>query len=43
MEIKTIAELVESDDIITKLHQIGVDYAQGFGVSKALPFRDLES
>ena len=32
MEIETIAEFAESDEIIAKLHQIGVDYAQGFGV-----------
>lgn len=42
-EIKTIAELVESDDIIVKLQEIGVDYAQGFGVAKPHPFKDLES
>lgn len=43
MEIKTIAELVETDDIIVKLHEINVDYAQGFGIAKAHPFKDLES
>jgi len=32
MEIETIAEFVESDEILAKLNQIGVDYAQGFGV-----------
>ncbi len=41
--IKTIAELVETDDIIAKLQEVGVDYAQGFGIAKAHPFRDLES
>ncbi len=40
--IKTIAELVESDEIIVKLQEIGVDYAQGFGIAKACPFKDLE-
>lgn len=40
--IKTIAELVETDDIIVKLQEIGVDYAQGFGIAKAYPFKDLE-
>jgi EAL domain-containing protein (putative c-di-GMP-specific phosphodiesterase class I) len=30
--LKTIAEFVENDDIITKLEEIGVDYAQGHGV-----------
>lgn len=32
MEIETIAEFAESDEIIHKLNQIGVDYAQGYGV-----------
>jgi len=32
MEIETIAEFAENDEILEKLHQIGVDYAQGFGV-----------
>lgn len=30
--IKTIAEFVESDAILEKLRQIGVDYVQGFAV-----------
>lgn len=40
--IKTIGELVESDEIIAKLSELGIDYAQGFGVAKARPFRELE-
>jgi len=40
---KTIAELVETDDITEKLREIGVDYAQGFGIAKPHPFNDLES
>ena len=42
-DVKTIAELVETDDIITKLQEIGVDYAQGFGIAKPHPFEDIES
>ncbi len=34
MEIKTIAEYVETDEILDKLKEIGVDYAQGYAVSK---------
>ena len=41
-EIKTIAELVETDDIVAKLQEIGIDYAQGFGIAKPHPFEDLE-
>ncbi len=39
---QTIAEMVETDDITVKLRQIGVDYAQGFGIAKPHPFNDLE-
>jgi diguanylate cyclase (GGDEF)-like protein len=34
MGIKTIAEFVESDAIIDKLKEIGVDYAQGYAIEK---------
>jgi len=42
-EMKTIAELVETDDIIAKLHEVGVDYAQGFGIAKPHPLKELKS
>ena len=32
--VKTVAELVESDEIVAKLCEIGIDFAQGFGVSR---------
>lgn len=32
--VKTIAEFVENDETITKLKETGIDYAQGFGISK---------
>lgn len=31
--VKTVAELVESDEIVAKLNEIGIDFAQGFGIS----------
>ncbi len=37
MKICTIAEFVENDAILAKLKEIGVDYAQGFGISKPMP------
>jgi len=42
MGIKTIAEFVENDDIIRKLADIGVDYAQGYGVASPKPLEDTE-
>jgi len=32
-EKKTIAEFAENDEIINKLKELGVDYAQGYGIS----------
>jgi len=41
MGIQTIAEFVENDEIKGMLREIGVNYAQGYGVSMPLPFIDL--
>jgi diguanylate cyclase (GGDEF)-like protein len=38
---KTIAEYVENDEIIEILREIGVDYAQGWGVGKKVPIVEL--
>lgn len=38
---KTIAEFVENDAILQKLSDIGVDYAQGYGISKPRPLSEL--
>ncbi len=35
--VQTIAELVESEETIAKLREIGVNYAQGFGISRPRP------
>lgn len=32
--VQTVAELVESDELIGRLSEIGIDYAQGFGISR---------
>ena len=37
MNIKTIAEFVENKAIFDNLKQIGVDYAQGYGIEKPQP------
>jgi diguanylate cyclase (GGDEF)-like protein/PAS domain S-box-containing protein len=34
----TIAEFVENEEILSLLHRIGVDYAQGYGIAKPVPF-----
>jgi len=35
--VKTVAEMVESDEVAGKLSEIGVDFVQGFGVSRPRP------
>lgn len=35
--VKTIAELVENEEIIAKLRAIGIDFAQGFAISRPRP------
>ncbi len=42
IKVQTIAELVETDDIIVKLRELGVDFAQGFGVASPQPLKVLE-
>ena len=37
MGIRTIAEFVENDQIQQKLREMGVDYAQGYGIEKPHP------
>jgi len=38
---KTIAEFVENDAIKQQLQQLGVDYAQGYGIGKPFPLQEL--
>ncbi|BCE03753.1 EAL domain-containing protein [Marinicellulosiphila megalodicopiae] len=37
MELKTIAEFVENEDIVLVLRSIGINYAQGYGIAKPAP------
>ncbi len=41
MGMRTIAEFVEDDEIKGMLREIGVNYAQGYGVDKPRPFDEL--
>lgn len=38
---QTIAEFVENDEILERLREVGVDYAQGYGVGKPQPIDEL--
>jgi diguanylate cyclase (GGDEF)-like protein/PAS domain S-box-containing protein len=39
---KTIAEFVENEAVLSKLREIGVDYAQGYGICKPQPLDELQ-
>ena len=41
MGMKTIAEFVENDEIKGMLRELGVNYAQGYGVGKPIPFDQI--
>ncbi len=42
MGIKVVAEFVENEKIVDILHEIGVDYAQGYGIDMPRPLYDAE-
>lgn len=42
MKIKTIAELVESQEVASKLREIGVDFVQGFSIAQPQPIDILK-
>ncbi len=41
MEIKTIAEFVENDEIYKCVKDLGIDYAQGYNIAKPRPLAEL--
>ena len=43
MQLQTVAEFVENDAIRQKLVDIGVDYGQGYGLGKPVPFGEILS
>jgi diguanylate cyclase (GGDEF)-like protein/PAS domain S-box-containing protein len=40
LKIKTIAEFVENEETLEALREIGVDYAQGYGIAKPVPLEE---
>lgn len=42
MDIQTIAEFVENDQIIHKLKKLDVDYAQGYAISRPIPLDEVD-
>lgn len=42
MELQTIAEFVENENIMKLLRKIGIDYAQGYGISMPRPLQELD-
>jgi len=43
MGIMTVAEYVESEVVLRMLAEIGVDFAQGFGISRPAPLQDIHN
>lgn len=41
MGMETIAEFVETDEIMERLQQLGVDYAQGYAISRPRPINSI--
>jgi EAL domain-containing protein (putative c-di-GMP-specific phosphodiesterase class I) len=41
MNLKTTAECVESDAILTMVEQLGVDYGQGFAIGRPRPLEGV--
>jgi EAL domain-containing protein (putative c-di-GMP-specific phosphodiesterase class I) len=43
MQLETVAEFVENDEIKKMLNTIGVDYGQGYGIGKPGLFRNIQA
>ncbi len=41
MQLKTVAEFVENEKTLKKLVEIGVDFIQGYGISKPVPLTEV--
>lgn len=40
---KSIAEFVENEDILARQHEVGADYAQGYGIEMPIPLTQQNS
>jgi diguanylate cyclase (GGDEF)-like protein len=41
MNITTVAEYVETDEILTRVRSLGVDYGQGFAIARPVPVAEV--
>jgi EAL domain-containing protein (putative c-di-GMP-specific phosphodiesterase class I) len=41
MGLETVAEFVESEEVLDKLREIGVDYAQGYSLGKPVSIDEI--
>jgi len=41
MSLTTVAEYVETDEILSRITSLGVDYGQGFAIGRPLPLQDV--
>jgi EAL domain-containing protein (putative c-di-GMP-specific phosphodiesterase class I) len=41
MDLTTVAEYVETDEIRTRITALGVDYGQGFSIGRPVPLVDV--
>lgn len=41
MGMQTIGEFVENEEVLKVLGEIGVNYAQGYGVAKPIPLEEI--
>ncbi len=39
--VHTVAQFVENIELLPKLHELGIDYAQGYGISRPQPIDEL--
>lgn len=43
MNLKTVAEFVENNEILNALQEMGIDYAQGYGIAHPVSLIELQN